>query len=518
LERRLINSAPDYGQVIGLGKFYITTAIDYPNDKPHVGHSWEKIAADVLARFHRLLGDDVFFLTGTDDHGQKIERAAAEAKLSPKELVDKMVEKFKAAWSALGISYDKFIRTTDPDHEKRILQLVEKLIASGDIYHGTYEGWYCVACEAYYTEKDLIDGKLDPVHHRPVERVKEEGWFFRLSKYQKKLLDFYKKNPEFLSPKWRAEEIISRVKSSDLKDISITRATTRWGIPFPKDPKLVLYVWLDALPNYITAIGWPEKKYEKYWPADLHLVGKEINWFHTVLWPAILMSAGIELPKRVYAHGWLTVNGQKISKTTGNVVDPLDMVKKYGADPFRYFMLRQNPFGEDGDFSEKSLITRNNSELADSFGNLVQRVIVLTEKQFDGKVPTAVGPNLDLSEKAAATAKKVEDLLAELRFHDALSAIFEFIAAANAYINETKPWAIKDKAAVGDIIYNLLECLRVSAIMLYPFIPGTSEKILSALSIDPKKVKWKDAQRWSVLKSGQKVNRIPILFKKVETK
>src|SRR3989344_5762674 len=354
-------------------KFYITTAIDYPNAEPHIGHAYQKIIADVLAKWHRLKGENVWLLTGTDEHGKKIQEAAEKAGKNPKEFVDELAQKFKNAWASLNISPNRFIRTTDKDHEALVQRVIQRCQKNGDIYKGVYEGLYCVGCEAYYTEKDAVNGKC-PLHNRELEKIKEESYFFRLSRYQKFLLEYYKKNPEFILPKERRNEIISRVKEG-LKDLSISRTSFDWGIPFPGDKKHVIYVWYDALFNYISGAG----KKQEYWPADLHLLGKDNSWFHCVYWPAFLKSAGYKLPKTVFVHGFLTFNNQKISKSLGNAISPVELVKKYNADSIRYFVCRNFVFGQDGDFSEPALLERHNNELANKLGNLVSRVSALAE-------------------------------------------------------------------------------------------------------------------------------------------
>ena len=505
-----------------LAKFFVTTPIYYPTDPPHIGTAYTTIAADVLARWHRAKGDKVFFLTGTDEHGQKLQQAAEAAGLSPKEFVDRMVPRFKDAWKVLEISYDRFIRTTDPDHEAGVKAFARKL-AKSDIYKGQYEGWYCVACETFYTEKDLLqeNGKLlDPVHRKPVERRSEETYFFRLSKYQKRLLKLLSRS-DFLIPAGRREEMLSRVREG-LQDISITRPKERlmWGVEFALDPKHTAWVWIDALPNYLTATGWPKKGYDKWWPADLHIIGKEINFFHSVIWPALLLSAGLELPKHIFAHGWLTVEGQKMSKTLGNVVDPVTIANKYGADSVRYFLLRDISFGEDGDFNEKALIARNNSELADQLGNLVNRALVLCEKFSGGKVPKPGkadgGFDVHLIADSLATQKKMETCLRELKFHDALTELWRLVARANAYVNETKPWELKGERQ-ATVLYNLLESVRFIAVLLEPFLPATSQNILGQLGLEKGKEEFSTLKKFGGLKAGTKLDRGKILFKKIET-
>jgi methionyl-tRNA synthetase len=357
-------------------KFYITTPIYYATNLPHIGTAYTTIVADILARWHRIKGEKVFFLTGMDEHGEKVEKTAKENGKTPKEFVDEIAEQFKFTWKKLNISYDDFIRTTEERHEKVVIEVIKRIAENGDIYKGEYEGWYCTPCESFWTEIQLKNGKC-PQCEREVKMLKEESYFFRLSKYQEKLLRFYEENPEFLSPSFRAAEIINRVKGG-LKDISITRTTVKWAIPFPLDNKHFIYVWVDALINYISALGLGSEKFNEFWPADVHLIGKEINWFHSVIWPAMLMSAGFELPKKVFAHGWWTVEGKKMSKSLGNVINPVEIAEKYSADALRYFLVREMPLGDDGDFSEKSLIARINGELVADLGNLVYRVVTFS--------------------------------------------------------------------------------------------------------------------------------------------
>ncbi|MFH1229334.1 MAG: methionine--tRNA ligase, partial [Candidatus Aenigmatarchaeota archaeon] len=469
----------------------------------------QKIVADVLARWNKVLGNEVFFLTGTDEHGKKVSQSAQAFGKSPQVFVDEVSVKFKEAWKALNIDFDRFIRTTDEDHKATVLEFVDKISKAGDIYKGDYSGWYCVGCECFYTEKEMPD-KICNIHKKPLEKVSEETYFFRLSKYQKFLLDLYSNHPEFILPNERRNEITNRVKEG-LQDLSITRTTFDWGIPFPSDPKHVIYVWFDALINYYTAINSKEKS--KFWPADLHLLGKDNGWFHAVIWPAMLKSAGIELPKTVFIHGFLTFNGNKISKSLGNVISPITLANKYGADSIRYYCLRQIPFGEDGDFSEEALINRHNSELADSLGNLVNRVIVLTEKNFDGFVPQHSGEE-NLRRLAENVVKAVSNSIDSFQFHNALNDIFYVVSECNKHINEKKPWEIKDKEQLGGILYELLETLRFVAILLYPFIPQSSEKIFEQLGIE-KKFSIEEL-KWGKLKSGTKTKRGPVLFQKIK--
>jgi methionyl-tRNA synthetase len=440
-------------------KFYVTTAIDYPNAEPHIGHAYQKVIADVLFRWHTLLGEDSWFLTGTDEHGKKIEETAQKAGKKPKEFVDELSVKFKEAWSSLNIHPSRFIRTTDSDHEKLVQDAIRRCIKSGDIYKGNYEGLYCVGCEQYYTEKDLVEGKC-PIHKKPVELIKEESYFFRLSKYQDFLLSLYENNSKFILPKERKNEIINRVKEG-LKDLSISRTSFDWGIPFPEDKKHVVYVWFDALFNYITGSG----KNHKYWPADVHLLGKDNSWFHNVYWPAFLKSAGYELPKTVFVHGFLTVNGEKISKSLGNIISPNYLVEKYGADTIRYFFCRNFVFGEDGDFSEKALVDRHNGELVNKLGNLISRVSGLIEKYGIKKCENSLREKLDL--------EKIKKLFENYEIDKVLNEIFAYVDVCNEYVQHKKPWESKDK----EVLYELSDSIKIIAILLNPFIPSKSEKI-----------------------------------------
>jgi methionyl-tRNA synthetase len=453
-------------------KFYITTPIYYVNDVPHIGHAYTTIVSDVLARWNRLHGKDVFLLTGTDDHGKKVATAAKEAGKTPQAFTDSVVKRFQDAWKRLDISNDDFIRTTEKRHEKVVIEIIRLLQKAGDIYKGQYEGWYCTPDETFWTESQLRDGKC-PECGRPVETVKEESYFFRLSKYQKALLDLYRKNPDFISPKNRRQEIINRVQAG-LKDLSITRETVKWGIPYPGDPKHTIYVWGEALVNYLSAIDYPNAKFRKYWPADVHMMAKEILWFHSVIWPAMLMSCRLPLPRKVFAHGWLTIDGEKMSKSKGNVVDPLKLTDKYPVDAIRYFLVREIPLGDDGDFSEKALAQRINGELASDLGNLASRVLTLAErcKTFQGK--DELSKNLDF--------KKIQTYVDNIELHHAINSVFDFIRSVNKYINQKEPWKLEGKQ-LEQVVYNLLESLRVISILISPFMPSTAEKLNAQLGV-----------------------------------
>jgi methionyl-tRNA synthetase len=447
--------------------FYITTAIDYVNAEPHIGHAYQKIIADALARWNTLQEKDVFFLTGTDEHGKKVARAAKEANLSPKEFTDSLSSKFKKAWKQLNVMPNRFIRTTDPDHKTTVCNITETINKKGDIYKGQYEGLYCTDCETYYTEFESENGKC-PIHKKQLETLKEDTYFFKLSKYQDFLLDLYEKNPKFILPKQRKKEVINRIKKG-LKDLSITRTSIDWGIQVPFDKNHVFYVWWEALINYYTATR--EKGKEKFWPADLHILGVDNMWFHTVIWPAMLKSAGIELPKSIFNHGFLTFNGEKISKSLSNAISPKTLVDKYGTDSLRYFIVRHFPFGEEGDFDEKALINRHNTELANKLGNLVSRVSALAEKYpFSKSTPINSKP----------TITKVSKHFEMLEFDKALNEIFAYIDKLNEYIQEKKPWETKD----SKVLYQLANGIKDSAILLYPFIPETSEKIANTFNFN----------------------------------
>ena len=490
-------------------KMYITTAIDYTNATPHLGHAYQKVAADIQARFWRLKGVETFLLTGTDEHGLKVQKAAAAAGVSPKQFVDSLSSHFKSAWDVLKIKYSRFIRTTDPDHEARVLKFVER--AKHDLYKGTYKGLYCTGCEAILTSKDIEDNKCK-IHKRQLESVREETYFFKLSRYQDRLLKYYEENPDFILPKYRRNEVINRVEEG-LKDISITRTSVTWGIPFPLEKGHYIYVWFDALLNYLTALGWPDgENFKKFWPTDYHHLGKDNLWFHAVIFPAMLMSADLPLPKHIFVNGWITVDGQKMSKSLGNVLDPRELCSQYGSDSVRYYLMREAPYGEDLDFRKSNLITRHNTELADELGNLVQRTFVLLEKKSDGVVPDVSDPEvfkLDI-------IQEIESHMEKLEFSEALAKIWEIIAAANKYVNDNKPWAISNVEDLSRILYNLVECIRIISVLLYPFMPSTSEKIFERLSIDPTRVRWGDAKKWGILSPGTKLKGGEMLFAKIK--
>ncbi len=506
--------------------FYITTPIYYVNDVPHIGHAYTTIACDALARWNRMLGKRVFFLTGTDEHGEKVQKTAASKGLSPRELADRVVTNFEGLTPALTISNTGFIRTTEPRHYASVQDLFRKSLANGDIYLGEYEGWYCVPDEAYWTELQLVGGNC-PTCGRPVEKRKEPSYFFRLSKYRQPLLDFYREHPSFIRPESRRNEVVAFVEGG-LNDLSVSRTSLSWGIPVPGAPGHVVYVWYDALTNYITGLGYPNLTagFEAFWPADIHMVGKDILRFHAVYWPAFLLSAGIAPPRGVFAHGWWTVEGQKMSKSLGNVVDPYAVVRKYGADAFRYFLLREVSFGLDGDFSEKELIKRANSELADKLGNLLNRSLGMLGKYFDGVVPApeaSESADAVLSDCGRGTVPVVAAAMEEVAFHKALGAIIELVTKGNEYVQAMQPWALaKDpgkRARLGTVLYNALEASRVAALLMAPFTPTAAQKMWEALvpgggPIESARVGRDDA--WGGLAAGASLPKACIVFPKIE--
>jgi methionyl-tRNA synthetase len=475
------------------GKFYITTPIYYPNDIPHIGHAYTTIAGDILARWHKLLGDKVYYLTGTDEHGKKLEKTAASKGKNPKEFVDELVPEFKDAWKKLNIDYDHFIRTTDPEHEAVVQEILQKVHDKGDIYLGEYEGFYCTGCEAYYTEKDLEDDCC-PIHKTKIEKLKEKSYFFKLSEYKDKLLKFYEENPNFMLPKNRSKEVINRVKEG-LQDLSISRTSFDWGIKLPFDKDHIAYVWFDALLNYYS--GTRLKSKEEFWPANAHLIGKDISWFHCVYWPAMLMSAGLKLPETVFAHGWWTFDKEKISKSRGKIINIDELIAIAGVDSARYFLFREAPFGDDGDFSEQALIDRHNNELADKFGNLVSRVSALAEKYGLERCENGLLKKLKLS--------AIEKNIDKFQIDKALIDIFAFIDSCNEYVNLKKPWETKDKK----VLYELVDSIKASTILLWPFIPEASSKIAKNFGFEIKYENIKKPLDYNTIKKGE------VLFRKI---
>ena len=465
-------------------KFYITTPLYYLNSEPHIGHAYTTLAADVLTRYKKTKNEQVYFLTGTDEHGANIEKAALSHNITPQKWTDDMAAKFKALWKILGIEYDDFIRTTEPRHEKVVQAIFEKLLAKGDIYKGSYRGKYCLSCEAYLDESELVDGKC-PIHKKEPQIIEEETYFFKLSAYQDKLLKYYEENPAFISPKHRALEIINFVKSG-LKDLSVSRTKVKWGICVPSDTKHTIYVWFDALINYISAAGYlaDENKFKELWPADIHLLGKEILRFHAVIWPAVLMALDLPLPKQVFAHGWWTIEGEKMSKTRGNFIDPKEITAKYGVDALRYFIFREVPFGQDGDFSMEAFKKRFNADLANDLGNLLSRTLNMAAKNL-GEIPQSyTNAQSSLLKKAEETQKIYDDNMQALAFDKALDAVWALAGYMNKYIDEKKPWSLAktDPEKTKEILLELVFALRYFGAWLAPFMPASAQEISRRLA------------------------------------
>ena len=506
-------------------KFYITTPIYYPSANFHIGHCYTTIVADAIARYKRLTGYDVFYLTGTDEHGEKIQKKANEAGVTPKEYVDKIVANAKDLWKSLDISYDKFIRTTDEEHVKCVQKIFERLYKQGDIYKGEYKGLYCTPCESFWTETQLINGKC-PDCGREVHEVSEEAYFFKLSKYQDRLVKYYEENPDFIEPESRKNEMINNFIKPGLADLCVSRTSFDWGIPVTFDDKHVVYVWLDALTNYISALGYlsdDDSLFKKYWPCDLHIVGKEIIRFHTIVWPIMLMALDLPLPKKVFGHGWLVIDGGKISKSLGNYKDPREYIDTYSVDAVRYFALREVPFGSDGSFSEEALINRTNGDLANILGNLVNRTIGMINKYFDGEVSNkGVSEEIDnnLIKEAESLYIKVENYMNKLEVPKALDSIFDLFRSLNKYIDETTPWILaKDDSKrdrLATVLYNLIEGIRIGTVLLRPFIPGTTEKIFKQINTD--NTSYDSVKEFGGYKSRTKVCIPEVLFQRIETK
>lgn len=506
-------------------KYYITTAIAYTSRKPHIGNSYEIVMTDALARYKRMQGYDVFFLTGTDEHGQKIEEYAKESGVTPKEYVDKVAGEIKEICDLLNTTYDHFIRTTDSYHEEAVKKIFKKLYDQGDIYKGSYEGMYCTPCESFWTESQLVDGKC-PDCGREVKKAKEEAYFFKMSKYQKQLEQYIEDNPNFIYPEQRKKEMVNNFIKPGLQDLCVSRTSFKWGIPVDFDPDHVVYVWIDALSNYITALGYnpdgSSDNYKKYWPADVHVIGKDILRFHTIYWPIMLMALGEPLPKQVFAHPWLLFGTDKMSKSRGNVIYADDLVKLIGVDAVRYYLLSEMPYTSDGSITYETVFERYNSDLANTLGNLVNRTVAMNNKYFNGEVmvPTAKEPVDDELKAAALNAvENVENLLSEYRISDALEAVLSLARRSNKYIDETAPWVLaKDenqKARLGTVLYNLLESIRYIAILISPFMPETAEKIFEQLNSDVKS--YDSLKEFGGLQTGTKVGTATPLFSRLDS-
>jgi len=507
--------------------FYITTPIYYPNGKLHIGHAYSTIAGDAMARYKRLRGYDVMYLTGTDEHGQKIQEAAEKAGLTPQKYVDEMIAQIKKLWKKLKITNDDFIRTTENRHKVIVQQIFEKLLEKGDIYLDEYEGWYCKSCESFFTEFQLEDGKC-PDCGREVEKVKEESYFFKMSAYADRLVEYYEANPEFIQPESRKNEMINNFIKPGLEDLAVSRTTFDWGIKVPSNPEHVVYVWIDALTNYITALGYGTEnpsKYEKYWPADVHIMSKEIVRFHTIYWPIMLMALDLPLPKKVFAHGWILMKDGKMSKSKGNVIYPGELVDRYGLDALRYYLLREVPFGADGVFTPEAFVERTNFDLANDFGNLLNRTVAMIDRYFDGEISAYVSHETTEDDSLEKTMKEVirevEEAMDNMEFSVALSSIWRLISRTNKYIDETAPWVLaKDEAQkerLGNVMAHLAESLRISGILLKPFLTESPDQVFTQLGIVNQDItKWEDLYELGLIKAGTKVVKGEPMFPRLD--